>query len=517
MIKEQWLGKTFFVTLGALAACFLLAIGIFHNVGEPFALAVIGLGVLALTIWRFEFGLFAAFAGLFANSHGHLIETSVFGFPLSLRMTVFLAVMLGWLILVIARKIKLPLKDSRWWPFLPLFVAVAIGLIIGLKENGVMAAFDDGNAYFYLAYLFPILSVEWTALRRRDLLQVFAASATWVIILSLGLLYEFTHFPGWLLSQTYTFIRDTRTGELTKMTAGIFRVFLQAQFSVVVLAFLLAPFMWLKEINNKTRLWLGLGLIPVASTIIISLSRSFWVGMLAGIAVLILLIFILIKPKLKKAGSAIGLSAASGIVGIIFIVLIILFPLPYKTGSFSEFSLLLSSRTTDLGDAAISSRWNLLPELWKEIVVSPIIGSGFGEEVAFKTDDPRVLAIYPDGLWRTSALEWGWLELWLKMGILGPLAFLWLFGVLLKGLITDRERQTWLTIGLTSALVMLFVTHIFSPYLNHPIGLGFILFILPFLDSKKKIIPALSSEKSFLEKTRQLPQSLVAPVTKQNN
>ena len=202
----------------------------------------------------------------------------------------------------------------------------------------------------------------------------------------------------------------------------------------------------------------------------------------------IILLIKLLKPGFKKLIGSAGLGASSGLIGAVILVLIILFPLPYRMSSAGELSSLFSSRAGDLGDVAISSRWNLLPEMWQEVVVSPILGSGFGEEVTFKTDDPRARSISPDGTWTTHAFEWGWLDLWLKMGLLGPLAFLWLFYGLLRGLLTQSNRPAWLTVGLVSSLVMLYATHIFSPYLNHPIGLGFILLVVPFLETENKFV-----------------------------
>jgi hypothetical protein len=482
--REQWLGKTFWLVLGFLAANFLLAIAVFDNI-ETLVLIVIGIAILILTIWRLEYGILAAFAELFANSHGHLISTELNGFDLSLRQVIFLAVLGGW-VFCGARQLR---KNPVWFYFAPLLIAVVMGFIVGFFQNETAKVFNDGNGYFYLAYLLPILSIEWHNERCRRLLQTFAAAAIWVVFLTLGLLYEFTHLPAWMLARSYTFIRDTRTGELTRVTDSLFRIFLQAQFSPIFFSFFLAPWLWLKEMKITTRLWLTFGLSFFTATILIGLSRSFWVGIIVGLIPFIFLILKFIRPSFKKFISGGVLATASGIFGVIVLILIILFPLPYRMSSAEELSSLFSSRTSELGDAAISSRWNLLPEMWEEIKAAPLLGSGFGEEVTFKTDDPRARSISPDGTWTTFAFEWGWLDLWLKMGILGPLAFLWLFFGLLRGLLGTSERPNWLTIGLVSSLTALFITHIFSPYLNHPIGLGFILFVVPFLETEKMRLP----------------------------
>ena len=126
----------------------------------------------------------------------------------------------------------------------------------------------------------------------------------------------------------------------------------------------------------------------------------------------------------------------------------------------------------------------MLEEIWQ----APIIGSGFGETVTFISDDPRLRAVNPSGEVTTYRFEWGYHDLWLKMGILGLLGFGWLLvtvvSVSLKSALR-RDQHFWIVVGLASGVVMFYATHIFSPYLNHPIGLGFLIFVLPFLPWKE--------------------------------
>lgn len=482
----QFFGKPFLITLSALAGTFLLAILVFpYPLFAGTALISIFLATGFLSYKRPELGLLIAFAELFANSHGHLIFYEIDGFAISLRMTIFLAVMLAWLVSVLTKRVKISLSDPRLIIFIPLFIAIAIGFAVGFTQNSPLNAFKDGNAYLYLAYLFPVLTTDWNTVNKRLLLQVMTASATWALIVTLGLLYIFTHFPEWMLSAVYTFIRDTRTGELTKMAGNIFRIFLQAQLSLVFMAYLLSPFLFLRALTKRVYWQITLLFTLILSVILISLSRSFWVGMIAGDLALITLVILNGWPGAKVVWKSIGSVAISCLGAGIFLVSIVLFPLPYRVGSVSDLTGLLSDRTTDTSDVAISSRWNLLPPLMDEIRSNPIVGSGFGEEVTFKTDDPRARAINPDGTWTTYSLEWGWLEMWLKMGILAPIAFVSLAFSLIRGLLPYlKTDQSWLGIGLISCLVMLFATHVFSPYLNHPLGLGFLLFVIPFLKQK---------------------------------
>lgn len=497
---SQFIGKPFWITLAAHAIWFGVAVAVFQSSWSTVAVVALAMAAFVASLWRMEVGLAVAFAELFSNSHGHLIDGTVYGFAFSSRMAVFLGVMAGYAIRVLLRKSAVPWREERLWAFLPLLLAVVGGVTVGWVQNDHGKVFADANAYFYLAYLLPVLSVTWDGTSRRLLLQVFAASATWVGVVTLGLLYIFTHFPEWLLGRVYEFIRDTRTGELTKMRGQIFRIFLQAQLSNLVLLFFAVPFLFLKDLTKKIGWQTFVVLTGCSAVILLSLSRSFWIGIMAAAVVYLGWLVVYLKPTWRTFGRGVGIVLGAGATALVFLVGVVLFPYPYRVGAAGDLTGLFSSRATDVSDVAVSSRWKLLGPLIDEIKESPLEGKGFGEEVTFQTDDPRVRAFSPDGTWTTYSLEWGWLELWLKMGLLGPLSFAFLFGWyvwrLWPGL---RGERGWLAVGLLASVVSVFAIHVFSPYLNHPLGLGLLLFVLPFLNPKPPVavrIPAVSHQAS---------------------
>jgi len=180
-----------------------------------------------------------------------------------------------------------------------------------------------------------------------------------------------------------------------------------------------------------------------------------------------------------------GVWVGSGMVafGLLATMALAMFPLPSRVLSLQE---TFKSRTTEAGDFAVSSRWNLLPVMVDAMREAPLLGSGFGRELAFVSDDPRVRERYPDGKWRTYKFEWGWLDLWVKMGALGFLAFVMIFLTYDRLLREDTSQPFWLRTGLRAMLVALVFTHLFSPYLNHPLGIGLLLFVTVFLNVEKK-------------------------------
>ncbi len=485
--KEQFFGKAFWYAFGGLTLTFLLAYGVRGTIVELVAVGLIGLVTLLATMHRLETGLLIAFTELIGTSHGHLMSAH----GITLRMAIFGAVMIAWLTHLVRGK-RLNLRDRRLWPYGFLFGAVILGFFVGLRgidHDAIASVIDDGNGYFYLLYILPMLTVDWDALKKKVLLQVFAGAASFVAVLTLVILYLFTHMTEPVQRILYAFFRDARVAELTRVIGDIFRVFLQAQFFVVVLALLLASASFWFWKNRKDQNAIALWMILALSTLIISLSRSFWIGLIGGVVSLAIVVLRIRRPSFKEVviKKLSGLLMLVTSVALLWIVLA--FPFP-RGANVSGFGDLLSDRTLQGDDVAVSSRWNLLPAMMHEIGENYVFGKGFGAIVAFKSDDPRVRAIYPDGMWRTYSFEWGWLDAWLKMGIFGPIALLWLGISSGLGLIRGfKNEHAWLSIGLFAGLVALYATHTFSPYLNHPIGLGFLIFLTPFLVTNKKTIP----------------------------
>jgi hypothetical protein len=144
----------------------------------------------------------------------------------------------------------------------------------------------------------------------------------------------------------------------------------------------------------------------------------------------------------------------------------------------------------------------------EEMHAHPSLGSGFGKELAFVSDDPRAREIYSDGKWRTYKFEWGWIDLWVKMGAMGFFSFVIIFIAYDKLLRESGELPFWLVCALRALLLALVVTNFFSPYLNHPLGLGILLFVTLFLEQEKK------TERPIIERIQnKLPTAKLASQT----
>lgn len=490
---RQFYDKKIWWVFGGLLLTHLVAAGVQGSAWAWIPLVTIGLATFCLSIYRLEWGLALAFLEIFVGGHGHLMSVDVGGFSLSIRIALFGAVMSAWLILLLTKRLRPEFVPHRDLPFALIGVAVLTATVKGLITNDAGAAFDDMNGYLTLLYFFPMISLHWNGERRRLLLQTLAVGAIWVALTTLVYVYAFTHLPGLASHQLYTFVRDARLAEVTLQTAGpivdylgdspwYFRIFQQSQAIVAVFELLLLAGTFLLWRERHERLpWFAAGLhVLMISTILASLSRSFWIGCVVGLATILAFVFLTRPVVVTLARRHIQMGLFSLVAAFVLFILVVVPVPPRPDLSDSSF---YRGRDENTREVAVSSRWNLLRPMIEEIWTDPIIGSGFGETVTFISDDPRLRAVNPTGEVTTYRFEWGYHDTWLKMGILGLLAFGWFFvttmSVALESVLR-RDKRYWIVVGLAAGIVMIYVTHIFSPYLNHPIGLALMVFILPF-------------------------------------
>ena len=238
--------------------------------------------------------------------------------------------------------------------------------------------------------------------------------------------------------------------------------------------------------------------VALAAGILLSMSRSFALGAVAAAGLISL-------HALKESGATQTLkrSVFAGVLMLFGCVLAwgtVAFPFPSQPGIQDAAFYSMSAGTGR--DAAISSRWSLLSPMMDQIKRAPILGSGFGTEVTYTSDDPRVRSVYEDGVVTTYRFEWGYQDLWLKMGVFGLIAFVLIALSLGRGtyMTAKKHGYGWIVVGLGAGVVALYVAHIFSPFLNHPIGIGYLLFVIPFVDWNTKKKSEKENTESVLEK-----------------
>ncbi|TAL19689.1 hypothetical protein EPN90_02780 [Patescibacteria group bacterium] len=428
---------------------------------------------------------------LVAGSLGRL-----FAFPsgLSLREGLFAIALLATLLRLWRNPDELAYLRQHIlkWPFLFLAAVIIWGILRGLTLHPFRLVIADANAYGYFLLL-PAFLLAYREEKNRELLfSTILGATTAAALLTLFELYIFTH--GWnepFLGAQYKWVRDFGLGEITRAPGGFYRVFFQAHFWNFIV-FIWSPALIVSHLgniraNDSKVWWLFVPAALSAAALFVSFSRTFWLA--AGLAALLGLAIVIARSDLR--------GAAFRYLGALIFISILGVAVPFAITR-SVGGAAFSRAGALAGEAAADSRMNLLAVMAPVIREHPILGWGFGKELTYITKDPRLLAYFPDGRYTTYAFEWGWLDFWLKMGLGGMIAFLALVLTLLRGLwrgIAVADDR-WLSLALFLSLVGVSVAHLFSPWLNHPLGIGLVLLIVA-LWQKTKSDPYIKKDSYF--------------------
>jgi O-antigen ligase len=453
-----------------------------------------------VAFYKLEYGSYIILAELFIGSKGYLMSFDFGGIKISIRIAFWIIIISIWtakMILMLIRKQKISkfLKIPNRYPFFILFLFIALGGLSGLINNNSLSnIFFDMNNWLFFSLLFPF----WYAFDKLEIFDnirnVFVASTVWLGLKTMTLLFVFSHWTNEIAAIIYKWVRDTGIGEITLVDRGFYRIFIQSHIFILIgfLAglFYTAFYLSTKDRNLKILINRLLYSSLMLTVILISFSRSYWVGLGVGSLMFIFLSFYFLKYTFKKFIFLTILLSQILITAIFLIIAIIKFPYPVSKGIFS--ADLLTERASQINnEAGVSSRWSQLKPLWATIAESPILGKGYGSTVTYKSSDPRIVSSHPDGSYTTYAFEWGWLDIWLKIGLLGMVAYVYLLAKILydnlklSGIINKNEgvdSQKLNAIILSVSLIMIVFVSSFSPYLNHPLGIGFLLIsaIFPF-------------------------------------
>jgi len=498
-----------FIFLGLLIVeGFSFLANYFSFLGEIFFVLAVA-AVLFLSIKDLKYGLWLALAELFIGSQGYLFSFDIGGASISIRMAIWVILIAVWAGKFLDKTIKKHQEEKRILPlkilkssYFSLFLILALFIIWGglngfISGNSTANILFDINGWLYLALIIPLYEVAW---ERKDFLrplfEIFLACVLWLALKSFFLVFVFSHNIYSWMDVLYDWVRNTGIGEVTEMSDGFTRIFFQSHIFLII-AFFVSIFLAnsiydsiIKKPTPKEKKQILLyivALIPLATVIILSFSRSFWAGCLLGL--LFSLVMILKKYGWKRLGWNISALFLVGVLSLALIIIVVKFPGVGSTRNFNAADTIKNRARSVSGEAAVSSRWNLLPELWSEIKEAPILGRGFGTTVTYRSNDPRILESTADGKYTTYAFECGWLGIWLKLGFFGLFCYIFLIGkIILDGLTNKDLFRSALINGVVVSLAVIAVINFFTPYLNHPLGLGALMLASIIMDKKRQEI-----------------------------
>lgn len=459
--------------LGAALAAFiaveLISLTTFQLPGPSLIwLLLIGVVVTLSTLHDTSWGVYALMAELFVGGKGYLISVPVGGAILSLRMALFIVVFgtwfAKWCVGAVRSRRSVRSATTQWLAPAGLAFMICIGLLQGLLRYPINQIFYDGNAWLF----FALLPVVWGALLKpspvQRVLQLLAAATMVSGVKTLVLLYLFGHHDTQWLAGVYQWVRDTGVGEITFISGSLFRIFFQSHIFALVAWLVFLSLLVQRAFRSRADIIAAATVIYVASlTLLVSQSRSFWVGGVAGF--LLISAVAVWRRQLRPSGVAILIL----LVG--YVVSTQLSAVTLISGNYG--GNLLADRFRALGrEPAASARASQLGPLLDAVRQRPLFGWGFGKQLTYQSQDPRVLGEHPDGWYTTTAFEWGYFDIALKIGLLGLLWYLAWIGLLIaRSLAANAPVAQSLGIGLAGIAA----TNMFTPYLNHPLGIGWVL------------------------------------------
>lgn len=440
-------------------------------------LAAITIGLLIL-LWKdFRWAIFLPTAEIFWGSLGRSFYWPIGNFSLSVRMLIFAVVVLVWLIKYFPDLNKINWRRGLNGLLLGFIAIIIWGVIRGLMSaNSLVNIFDDSNGFYFIVYII-MWQQHWSNEYLPKIISLLIGATIVIALKTLFIFHVFSHaYEIANIQYLYLWVRDTKVGELTLVTGNFWRIFFQSHLQLVIawlgaiIALIIA-----KSLNVTLQISLYLALMTAA--ILISFSRSFW---LSAIISLILFTLIYAVRAIKQRASwpwrKIFAIKGSLLLGIVMVAAVLF--IPYVD---SDLSSALASRL-GTGEAAASSRLNQLPVLLKGVSQRPLLGSGFGSTLTYQNNDPRIRNfLNPDGTYSTYAFEIGWLDILFKVGAFGLLIILAFIIKLLWDLmkLIKIGQQSEILIPLGFCIIFLTIVHFFTPFINHPLGL--IWLILTFL------------------------------------
>lgn len=451
---------------------------------------LLGILIIYLISHDVKWIIYLSFLELFVGSQGRLISIDLFGFSLSLRIFIFIIAFIAGLIYLLKTK-KFDFKKSKYfWFYISYIVILIFGIVIALINKTRLSNifFDINNFLFFL-----ILPIYYQIIKDKKILKnlfyIFISATLFFSLKTIIVFYLFSqHFSSLDYTTLYKWLRDTRVGEITKMNEHFYRIFFQSQLYLMISFIILSAILFFQKLERKEKIFFYILLILNLTAVIISFSRSFWLGVLSALFILFIMLIFQKEKFSARGGPALGriiLKNYLKLFGILILSVFFIFVLLKIPDTHINFADMLSGRVSE-SDASSNSRMELLHPMLTDIKNSPLIGYGFAHEITYFSKDPRNLNdLNPTGSVTTYSFEWGWLSFWLKMGIFGLLFYIALGLKIIRDSVKLISSNNVIFVSLLLCFISVLVVNIFSPYLDHPLGLGFIILLICIIDNFK--------------------------------
>ncbi len=426
---------------------------------------------MCIVVRNIHFGILLMCINLIIDPFGRMVS---YGF-VSYRMALFFILILSQ-IFSLATKAETRQRLKKFGKtaygktlYVLLLWITFLSMVSFVVGNQMLAIVSSANGFWFLL-LIPLCAIV-NIHTIKNFYETITSSLVWLFFKSIILFTYMNHMPRpFFDSEIYRFIRDTRVAEMTPLTDSGVRIFMQSHLYPALF------FVVLVIVGHQKNKLYTAGLWGTMMILLLSLSRSFWIGI--GFSITYFLVNCLrlrVWSKFWQSTRSIIFSLMGSI-----IVLFTLFAFPFASyhyaTPFTSFADMFVGRAQLKSEYAALSRFEMLPELFSYISLNPIVGSGFG-------------GIYMIANTQKIMFEWGWFDMWLTMGAIGVSLygmFLFFFTDEMSSKLENPLEKTAVRISIFALIII----HFFTPYINHPLGIGWLVMIMIFCESRNRLIRA---------------------------
>lgn len=392
---------------------------------------------------------------------GHFFEF----FGLSIRtilVLTFIALWTGYTISTNTKKI-LHIPHKLFYLLITLASFVGISALIGTMNNhGIRAVIQDLIPYSFFVLVLPAYYLFKKQKNQKYLIRLLIAFLISSAIFSLITFILFSSGAEVLQSPYYKWFRDVAMGKITDMGGGFFRIVAPEHLLITPLVLLISSLLMKKEKHHK--LWWAM-LIFGIFILILNFSRIYFLALIIGLIVL------------KYKHNFKNWIFVSATVGVITLLLFTSTSLAASGGASTGLDLLglrIASISRPETEASALTRMTLLEPIFMMIRQHPITGSGLGSRIIFI--DPVKSATLS-----SPHFDWGYLELWVELGLFGLTSFLsvifYCIFLLIKKIRAVSNYHDFY-VGLLAGCVSFLVMNITSPALFHVLGIFYFVFVI---------------------------------------
>ncbi len=402
---------------------------------------------------------------LFLGGSGHFIEF----FGLSLRTCIVLTFITLWALFNIldpGRKHRLKIPHGLFWIFIPLIIFAAISAVIGLfNGHSVARVIQDFMPFSFLVLLLPAYHMFENEKIRHHFIRLVMV---FIIGSALFALFTFVLYRlglSELQDPFYKWMRDVAMAKITQVTPFFYRVVLPEHLlSVPVILITMSLLMRDEKHHTMWRILLFFGLFLLA----INFSRAYLLGFAVGI--LVLKYRHSFKQWFKESAVAVLLFL------FIFSSMSVISSIGKSTG-LEILGLRIGSIVSPQTEVSTNARMEKLAPIISLIRKHPFVGNGLGASILYY--DKTIGAVTP-----SIHFDWGYLEMWAELGILGSvwllLIALFIVFEIIKKIRTVADFHDF-KVGLLAAIVSMLIINITTPALFHTLSIFALTFVIAFI------------------------------------